>query len=572
MVGQIHMALIEVDNLSFTYPQAPRPALDKVSLSVKAGEFVLLCGPAGSGKTTLLRLLKREISPHGKKTGRTLYGGQPLEEVPTKQAAQEIGMVFQNPDTQIVLDTVIHELAFAMENLGYETVVIRKRVAEASGFFGIEELLDKSVHHISGGQKQIINLASVLMLQPKVLLLDEPTAQLDPVSAQELLSMLKRLNQELAMTIIISEHRLEALFPLADRVVLLDQGCIRYHGPPRNVSCAVVNNHDRLFQKYLPSLAQLKLQLQPESKPGDIPLDVKEARSKLGPLFDRVANPKPSGQATFTSATAKPTLPPLFQLKEVFFRYRKDAPLVLKNLKLAISAGDYLAVLGGNGAGKSTLLKLLAGLHKPQRGQALYKGQRIDSIKPEKRFAQIGYLAQNPMLYFLFDHVGDELYQRAQKLQDQGVSVRSVEELVELFELGPLLDRHPYDLSGGEKQKLALAIVLLSAPRVLLMDEPTKGLDPVAKEQLAKLLHKLRGDGLTIVMASHDVEFVAVSAASCALLFDGAIACRTSPSAFFSQNYFYTTAINRAVRDWFPQAIVLKDVMSLWPKASSILP
>ncbi|MNO21763.1 putative HMP/thiamine import ATP-binding protein YkoD [compost metagenome] len=528
----------------------------------------MLLGPSGGGKTTLLRHLKRELAPVGKASGTVAYKGQPLSGLPAEFAAAEIGMVFQNPDAQIVMDTVWHELAFSMENMGYPPAVMRSRLAEIAGLFGLEPLLYKSVHELSGGQKQLLNLASVLLLQPKLLLLDEPTSQLDPVAAREFLQTLHRLNEEMSVTVIISEHRLEEVLPLADRVLLLEEGKLRFQGTPRDFvrESGLEPHAPRMV--YLPTAARLFLALEPDaaSAPREsIPLTVREGKRWLHSL----AKTEP-GMETGTAFTAEaagasrfsapaPSSELLLSCREVTFRYSKDGAEVLKKLSLSLYRGELLAVMGGNGTGKSTLLHVLNGLLKPQRGKVtLAKG------------VTSGFLAQNPLLYFSYDTVQEELQQMADYAgipkEEAG---REISRLLEIFQLGDVLLSHPHDISGGQQQKLALAMVMLLGPGILLLDEPTKGLDPGAKERFAVLLGELRRQGVSILLVTHDIEFAARYASRCAMLFDGGITSEGTPAEFFSSNYFYTTVVNRMARELLPQALTIEDVMNTWPAFAS---
>lgn len=548
--------MIEVQQLSFWYPDEPQPALADVSFCIREGEFVVLCGPSGCGKSTLLHHLKREIMPIGDRQGTVVYDGKPLESWPAKQTAERIGVVLQSPENQIVMDTVWHELAFSMENMGYELPVMRKRMAEMAHFFGLEPLLYKSVHDLSGGQKQMINLASVLLLQPKLLLLDEPTSQLDPVAARELIHMLHRLNQELSMTIMMSEHRLEEALPLADRVLFMERGKVKYDGDAGRVCRMMGEGGSEEELSYVPSAARLYFSEQwigqnstGQKEPDNIPLTVREGKRWIARHVDCFRKLDESKRYTANTVT-NPEI--VVSCRETTFQYEPDSPVVLQKLSLTIYRNECLAIVGGNGAGKSTLLQLIAGLLKPQRGKV-----------SSKLNGKIGYLAQNPLLYFSCDSVWEELV-RAADNACVAEPKAEIEKLLSTLQLEDVIDKHPHDISGGQQQKAALATVLLSRPELLLIDEPTKGLDPTAKKRFAGLLESFRQDGMTIVMVTHDIEFAAQNATRCAMLFDGAITSEGRPSSFFSENYFYTTTINRLVRDWIPDALTCEDVIDRW--------
>ncbi|KWX72980.1 hypothetical protein AMQ84_24030 [Paenibacillus riograndensis] len=558
------MEILAAERLSFSYPEENRDSLHELSFTVEEGEFVVLLGPSGGGKTTLLRHLKRELAPVGKAGGKIAYKGQPLSGLPAELAAAEIGMVFQNPDAQIVMDTVWHELAFSMENMGYPPAVMRSRLAEIAGLFGLEPLLYKSVHELSGGQKQLLNLASVLTLQPKLLLLDEPTSQLDPVAAREFLQTLHRLNEEMSVTVIISEHRLEEVLPLADRVLLLEEGELRFQGAPRDFVRGAGLALDAPHMAYLPTAARLFLALEPDAVQAPreaIPLTVREGKRWLHSLAERGPGMGEAAVDTGASRLSAPVTSSdlLLSCREITFRYSKDGAEVLKKLSLSLYRGELLAVMGGNGAGKSTLLHVLNGLLKPQRGKVtLAKGETS------------GFLAQNPLLYFSYDTVQEELQQMAEYAGlSKEEADREIARLLAIFQLEDLLLSHPHDISGGQQQKLALAMVMLLDPGILLLDEPTKGLDPGAKERLAALLGDLRRQGVSILLVTHDVEFAARYASRCAMLFDGGITSEGTPAEFFSSNYFYTTAVNRMARELLPQALTIEDVMNAWSAFAS---
>lgn len=552
----------------------------------------MLCGPSGGGKSTLLKLLKPELSPVGTVEGGIWYKNQPLPQWEARHTAAEIGMVFQNPEAQPVMDTVEQELAFGMENLGLPPALMRSRLAEVSALFGLEPLLALPVHELSGGQKQLLNLAAVLALHPKLLLLDEPTSQLDPVAAREFIALLRRLNEELSMTIILSEHRLEEALPLADRVLLLENGTLRATGAPRELVRMAGREESSFLLPYLPPASRLYLAFPERTDEGDgapeaphlpgksaAPLTIRE-----GKAWFRGMRPAQAADEDFKNGFAGQTglglkqdsarpakrsfgnsliqggqeekahSAPLLACSEVTFRYERDKPDVLKRMSLSVRGGELLAILGGNGAGKSTLLQLMAGLMKPQRGKLTIKAG-----------VKAAYLAQNPLLYFSRDTVMEEMLQMAEYGGlDPDQAKRDMDVLLQKFGLDGLAGSHPLDLSGGQQQKTALAMVLLLRPDVLLLDEPTKGLDPLAKEKLAHELLELTETGMGVVMVTHDVEFAARYASRCAMLFGGAITAEGTPGTFFPANYFYTTSVNRMVRDWLPEALTVEDVEAKW--------
>lgn len=527
---------------------------------------MLICGPSGSGKTTFLQQLKQEIRPAGMMEGEILFYNQELEKLPAKVAAKEIGFVFQDPDNQLVLDSAEQELAFALENMGYTEQEMRKRIGEMAHFFGIHHWLDQPIEKLSGGQKQLINLASVLLLRPKLLLLDEPTAQLDPVAAKEFLQLIGRINEEFSTTIMINEHRIEELFPMASQVLFMEEGKIAYQGSPRSVCQQVWNKNDKQWFPYLPALSQLYLasqatevnQLKHEEQ---VPLTVKEGKKWLK------AQPVPLKQmSTIAKDKVKNSRDEIIlACQTVSFRYQRKERNILSQLDCQVKTGEIYSILGGNGSGKTTLLKIMLGLIKPQQGKVLYKNKPISKLREQERYRYLGYVDQHPRLYFIYDTLEACLLKRAHQLQLDNPE-KEIERL--FIRLGidkNCLTRHPYDLSGGEQQKAALAMVLLAKPELLLLDEPTKGIDPETKQELGRLLREWVEEGLTVIMVSHDLEFVAEYADRCTLLFDGQLSRAVCPAEFFGDNYFYTTVIQRVFREWFPTALTARDVIEQWP-------
>lgn len=533
---------MKLTDLTFQYPDMDERVLNNVSIDISEGEFVVVCGPSGCGKTTLLRMLKKELAPFGKVSGEVRYAGKRLNEWDERTLIEDIGFVFQDPENQIAMDEVMQEIVFGMENLGYSNFEMRKRVAEMVHFFGMESLLKEKPSELSGGQKQMLNLLSVLLLKPKVLLLDEPTSQLDPVAAKDLIIMLERLNKEMGMTIILVEHRLEDLFAIADRVLMMQSGQIVYEGTNREVINAVYAAKDEQFISYLPSVSRLYLAKEQNPLKSEIPLNVKESKTWLA-TFPEIN--KESLEADYVdSANAEEGL---LSIKQAYFQYSRHTPMILRNLSLKVNHGEYFALVGGNGSGKTTLLKLCIGMIKAQRGSAKFAGQTVHKMTGKDLSDVMAYLPQNPQTYFVTDTIEKEMISVIERHQiDNGLE--KIELMLERFKISHLRNRHPYDCSGGEMQRAALACMLLGDPEILFIDEPTKGLDPISKDNLANLLQELNDKGLTIIMVTHDIEFAAKHVDRCAMLFDGEITVDGSPGHLFKGNFFYTTAINRATR------------------------
>lgn len=553
------MEIIEIKNLSFRYPDTDNQALNNLSIKILEGEFLVICGPSGCGKTTLLRLLKKELAPVGKSSGDIIYAGKKLNDWDDRTLIEDIGFVFQDPENQIVMDEVMQEIVFGMENLGYSSFEMRKRVAEMVHFFGMESLLKEKPSELSGGQKQMLNLLSVLLLKPKVLLLDEPTSQLDPVAAKDFITMLERLNKEMGMTIVIVEHRLEELFAIADHVVMLEDGKVAYDGSSREVIDAVYGQEDEKFISYVPSVSRLYLEKEREPVKIHIPLTVKESKEWLSTLLLSSKNNKVT-KAKVDSISNES----LLSVRNIYFQYDRHSPMILKNLSLQINKGDFFALVGGNGAGKTTLLKLCIGIIKAQRGSVKFDGKDVGKLNEKEIFKRMAYLPQNPQTYFIQDTIEKEMKSVINRHQMSNGTEKMLE-MLELFSITHLRNRHPYDCSGGELQRAALACMLLGKPDILFIDEPTKGLDPVSKENFAKVLKTLHRDGLTIVMVTHDIEFAAKYVDRCAMMFDGEIAVDGSPEHLFKGNYFYTTAINRATRTSNRRgALTLEEALIEW--------
>lgn len=554
------MALFEIRNLTFTYPEAKAPALQEVNFTIEQGEFIVICGKSGCGKTTLLRHFKTALTPYGKRSGEIRFCGDVLEQVSVRTQASEIGYVLQSPDNQIVTDKVWHELAFGLENLGYDQQTIRLRVAEMASFFGIQNWFSKSVEELSGGQKQLLNLASVMAMQPKVLVLDEPTSQLDPIAASEFLATIRKINLELGTTVIIIEHRLEEVFPMADKVLVLEKERQILYDEPRQVGQALSGND--LFLA-MPSPVQI---FDGTGQIGTCPLTVCEGRNWLTQHFEKSEEQMPEPKRP---EDRKEKSKIAIEAKEVWFRYEKETPDVVKDLSLQVQKGELFCILGGNGTGKSTTLSLLSGIRKAYRGKIFLNGKDIRKIKEKELFhGLIGVLPQNPQSLFVGNTVREDLWEMFSglRIQHKKEYEEQMERVIEETEIRHLLDMHPYDLSGGEQQRAALAKVLLLEPEILLLDEATKGLDGFYKQKLADIFERLKKRGVTILMVSHDIEFCASYGDTCAMFFDGGIVTCQSAREFFIGNSFYTTAANRMARHLFPNAVTVKEVIEACSK------
>ena len=587
------MEILHISDLSFSYPETDSPALRDISFSISDGEFVVVCGESGCGKTTLLRLLKPALAPVGDRGGRIEYCGTELGEVDERRCASEIGYVLQNPDNQIVTDKVWHELAFGLESLGLPTPVIRRRVGEMASYFGIQDWFRRRTDELSGGQKQLLNLASVMVMQPRVLILDEPTSQLDPIAAADFIATLRRLNRELGLTVILVEHRLEEVFPIADRVLLMDGGRLLLNDSPRRIGERLgetAPDHPMLLG--LPSAVRIYAALRASGTLAECgcPLTVREGRDVLEANFQGDKNePEPpafserqNAAARYESANPSESArresvhhsgaaqnahaqgDAAIELDGVWQRYERDLPDVLRGCSLKVPRGVHYCLLGGNGTGKTTMLSVIAGLEKPYRGKVRIGGKPLKSYHGGTLYrGNLALLPQNPQTVFLRDTVRADLGEVLVRLEVPAAERDGrIAEIAARIGIGALLDRHPYDLSGGEQQKCAIAKLLLLEPRILLLDEPTKGLDAGAKRVLSDILRSLLADGMTVLTVTHDVEFAAENADICALFFDGEIISEDTPERFFAENSFYTTAANRMARGLWRYAVTTGGVVA----------
>lgn len=576
------MALFEIRNLTFTYPDQEKPALTDLNFSLKQGEFLVVCGKSGCGKSTLLRHFKTAMAPYGERKGQILFEGRELDAVSVREQGARIGYVLQSPDNQLVTDKVWHELAFGLENLGYETGTIRLRVAEMASFFGIQTWFEKNVEELSGGQKQLLNLAAVMAMQPDLLVLDEPTSQLDPLAAGDFLATLRKINAELGTTILLIEHRLEEVLAYADRVLVMENGGILALDTPEKLPSLIREND--MFQA-MPVPMRIFEELSGE---GDSPVTVREGREWLEGWREQqktsVSNQKnrtegvekwsdtPVSRNIEPQNDSKPSFfgglreriftkeetrqsQPVLEARDVWFRYEKELPDVVRDLNLKVQKGELYCLLGGNGTGKSTTLRLLGRIRKPYRGKLFLNGKELGTYREGELYGKLlGILPQNPQSLFVKDTVEKDL-------REMSGDTGRLRDVIEKTEIGHLLGSHPYDLSGGEQQRAALAKVLLLDPEIILLDEPTKGLDGFYKKKLAQILKGLTAEGKTILMVSHDIEFCAEYGDTCALFFHESVVTSAPAREFFAGNSFYTTAANRMARKWYPDAVTAKDVI-----------
>lgn len=527
------MEILGFKNFSFTYSGSDRPVLKNIDLSVESGEILLLYGASGCGKTTLLSLIKEETAPKGKAGGeisRAFLGG-------------EAGFVFQNPEMQLVTDKVWHELAFACENRGWSSDKIRRRVGETASYFGLQTLFRHDTATLSGGQKQLLNLAAVTVTEPKILLLDEPTAQLDPIAAESFMNTVRRMNQELGITFILCEHNTENAFSIAHRAAYMEDGEIKAVLPPREFGHRLLGKP--MFAG-LPCSVQIGAELAPSE---ELPLTAGEAAMLLCRYGNEQYPPETPRRAAEEVVA---------ELKNVSFRYEKNGAEVLRGINLRLHRGEILSVLGGNGTGKSTLLSVMSGLLRPVSGRVMYRGRSLKSFGAALYRENIAFLPQNPQDCFTRDTLREDWEHMAEISGFGDFSALAVR-----LGLDGLMDSHPYDLSGGEQQKAALGKVLMRRPALLLLDEPGKGLDAVNKAELKKILRSLASEGTAVVIVTHDTVFAAEISCTCAMLFDGELISCAPPEEFFGENIFYTTPAARISRGIFKNAVTAEKIVGL---------
>ncbi len=562
------MEIINIKNLSFKYSGSDEYALSDISLKINKGEFAVICGKSGCGKSTLLKLIKREMSPNGEISGEILYLSKNLNEISDLTSACEIGYVLQNTALWSIGDTVQSELAFGLESIGLDPQIIKRRIAEISTFFGLSAKFEEKTDNLSGGQIQLLALAGTIAMRPKLLLLDEPTSQLDPISAAEFLNTLKRINKELGITIILIEHRLEDVFSLANRIIVMENGRIISNETPRNTVSAlnkVKQNHP--FISALPCSSVLFSNV---GLPNEIcPINTLEGQIFLAENFNSDIKRIENSSADETNSLNKNKA---VEIKDVWFRYSKNSSDILRGTDITAYYGEILSILGGNGSGKTTLLNVMAGLSRFYRGNVLINGKKIKSYSKEQLYRQnISYLPQNPCDVFIKSTVFEDYMDITKNSSSATDAESSAIKMLERLNILHLKDRHPYDLSGGEQQLSALGKILLTKPKILFLDEPTKSIDYFSKQNLKEILISLKNEGIAIVLVTHDIEFSAEVSNKCALFFAGGIVSEDVPSKFFSESEFYTTSAAKISGGIFENAVLTEDLINLCIKNGRII-
>lgn len=545
------MSYIEIKDLSFKYPNADDYCLKDVDLSFEAGELVLICGLSGSGKTTLLKHLKAQLIPAGERNGRVVIDGK---EVDPSDDPYMAGYVFQNPDWQIVTDKVYSELAFGLENMGLSQSTMTARVAETAQYFGLDRYYHMDTAKLSGGTKQLLNLASVMVTKPAILLLDEPLAQLDPISSASFIDILRRINEEFGTTVIMTAHRLDDVFEAADKVVVLDKGTVKALGKPLDTAYEILKN-DYPISEALPKGFLIYEEMKREGllsqafKEGlKAPLCVKDARhwlrSAVKQIYPENRQKELSGMFNNDMQAEKLKKQPVFmELKDIFFCYDNSSAYVLKGVDLKIYKGKVHVISGSNGCGKTTLLEILAGCRKD------YRGKR--STGKKKAFPLV---PQDPSVMLMGNTLKEEM---TQICNDD----KKTDEILEELGIRELKDINTFDLSGGQQQLAAFAKAMLADSDIMFMDEPTKGIDAAGKKRLLKMIERLRERNVTVVMVTHDTEFAAEAADYAMMLFDGRIVRYLNGHDFFLENEYYTTDCGKITDGIMKKSLTIKEVL-----------
>ncbi|MGB2583170.1 MAG: energy-coupling factor transporter ATPase [Dehalococcoidia bacterium] len=534
--------MIKIRDLTFYYGDASRPALQDVNLDIEDGEFVLVTGPSGCGKTSLCRCLNGLI-PHfygGEIAGGLEVQGLDVMRHTTRELATRVGMVFQDPENQLVSMDVQREVAFGLENLAFPRDVMAKRVEESLDTLEISGLRHRQVHELSGGEKQKVVISSVLALHPDILVLDEPTSELDPKGAEDVLSIVRRLNDELGITVILVEHRLDRVVHLVDRMIVMDEGKIIADGNPR----AVLSNGDiTSIGAGVPPIVRIVQRLRDNGvNVDDIPLTVKEGRAMLKDIFMGARG------STLSQAESADNGRPVIEIDKLWHAY-PEGITALKNVSLRICEGEFVAVMGRNASGKTTLVKHINGLLKPTKGKVIVSGIDTRRATIAQLSRKVGFIFQNPNDHIFADTVEEEIAFILKNLGfDSGEIAARIDEMLEMFALKEFRKQYPRSLSGGERQRVAMASVLVARPRVLILDEPTRGMDYRLKSELMRFLNGYREKGNTVVLVTHDVETVAEHADRVVLLSEGGVVVDGNKRDVLSRALFFSPQINRLVQ------------------------
>lgn len=504
-----------------------------LNFALERGDFVTLIGATGSGKSTFLKQFLPRLA-----TGKVISGEIETE---LSQNTTNFAYVSQFVDNQIIMETPRDELKFVLDNQGCGENELQLRISEIASFLNIVDFLDVKVNNLSGGQKQLINLASALVLKPQVLLLDEPTAQLDPIASEKLLQVVHKVNEEFSLTIVLVEHELEQVVKFSNRLVVMEHGRIILDRPIDAGLREIFQMSS--YQNYLTQVDRLALELKLAEHEA-LPLSNKTLNQFVRPVSNKLQIRKSIKEASNKTV--------VFQADKVNFRFDFNGDKILNNISLKLQAGQSYCVVGPNGTGKTTLLKVLTQQLSAQSGKLLFEGKKLKT----EFYQRVFVLPQNPATLFVKDTVREELNYQLDIYQSQ----TQLTDILEEFSLSGLEETNPYDLSGGQQEFLALALGFIKQPKLLFLDEPTKGLDPNKRIELGQKLQAFQENGGTIFANSHDLLFAVNYFDQVAMMFSGKLSEFADPREFFSNKFFYTTEINKALRDIFPTALTWKDI------------
>ncbi|MDD5923521.1 MAG: ATP-binding cassette domain-containing protein [Clostridia bacterium] len=540
------MSFIEVKNLNFSYPEQEVKALDDINLDIDRGDFVIVYGPSGCSKTTLLKHLKPEIMPHGTRGGDILYDGKSISTLDRLSSAQKIAYIPQNTTEYSITHKVYRELAFSLECMGIGDSEIYTRIAECCEYFGIGRLFDRDMSTLSGGERKIVSIAAAMCLNPELMILDEPLSQLDPISCKRLVSIIERLNKEKGITIIISEHRLEDIYQFCNKLIVMEHGKIILNGLP-----TVVGDNLKNYRSLggFPSYVRLYYATRLGQK---CPFGIADARRYLA---ENIINQKAelASEAEYGEE--------ILNCKDICFAYDKKSQDVLSDLSFSLHKGEIMCVLGSNGSGKSTLLKVIADLKRPYKGKISVFSKDIRKYKDNELYhSNISYLPQDPLNMFSCESIGED-FRRVMTVH--GTDDDFLKRTLDLLGISHLLSKNPRDVSGGELQKCALCMLLITSPRLLLLDEPSKGLDYASKQDIIKIMHSLKKKGVSVFAVTHDLEFAADVADTSAMLFNKKLIGLKNSREFFCDNKLYTTPICRITDGILDGCVTINDVVKM---------
>ena len=550
--------MIEINNVTFTYAEGKKPALNDVSLSINDSEFILIAGPSGCGKSTLCRCINGLVPSFygGKISGSVTVQNINTLHTPTKEMAKTVGMVFQDPENQLVATDVEREIAFGLENLGLSKTLMAKRIEEVLDTVGIDHLRHRQITTLSGGEKQKTAIAAVLVLHPEILVLDEPTSELDPKGAEEVIQLVKRLNEEFGLTVLLVEHRIDRVLQSVDRLILMNNGMVAYDGNPRDW---IHHVGDTLPDIGVPPITRLSVALQKKNIDTKTPLTIKEGRQNFSSVFKSKKFKKTDFSSIHKSKNSNDSV---VAIKNLWYKY-PDSPTILRGINLSISKGEFVSLIGRNASGKTTLAKMLNGLLKPTKGTVEINGINTTKTSVETLSKYVGYVFQDPNVHLFADSVEEEITFMMNNLGFSPESIEeSLEKMLKQFNLNYCRYAYPRSLSTGEKQRVALSSVLAANPQLLILDEPTRGLDYELKKTLMHHLKTYQQNGGTILLITHDIELIAEFGERVLLISEGNIIADGTKHDVLSNSLHFSPQINRLIQP-FTKYGLASDILTV---------